>query len=144
MIHIGHAGELSLLFYHFASSALGTNEQDLVLIGDQSHNHFQRLVKSRDGIFKIDNMDFIASTEDVLVHFRIPVAGLVTEVRTCLKQFAHTNLHLRHNNYLVWVNPPHIPATKPTELQRTDGTLVQVLICVRRLGFYLLSLNPRS
>ena len=115
MIHIGHAGELSLLFYYFASCALGTNEQDLVLIGDQSHNHFQRLVKGWDSIFKIDNMDFIASTKDVLVHFRIPVAGLVTEVRTCLKQFAHTNLHLRHNNYLVWVNPPHIPATKPTE-----------------------------
>jgi hypothetical protein len=59
MIYIGHPSELSLLFDYFSRSALGADEQDLVLIGNQSRNHFQRLVKGGDGIFEIDDVDLL-------------------------------------------------------------------------------------
>ena len=43
-------------------------------------------------------MNLVTGAEDELRHFRVPVAGLVTEVSTCLQQVTH--IYLSHDSYL--------------------------------------------
>ena len=59
---------------------------------------FRSDVERGHGVLKIDDVDFVSRPENVLVHFGVPEPGLVSEVRTCLQQVAHT--YLRHNQTL--------------------------------------------
>jgi hypothetical protein len=55
-------------------------------------------------VLEIDNVNFVTSPENVLVHFGVPETGLVSEVCACLQQIAHA--YLRHDCFLVWVTLP--------------------------------------
>ena len=111
MADIGHFRTLSLFPDLFAGGAFGAHEQNLVLFGSQFADHLEGFVESGNCMFQIDDMNLVTGAENVRLHSRIPVASLVSEVRTCLQQFAHTDL--RHDNYLVWVSPPHAPSPNP-------------------------------
>src|SRR6056297_1732958 len=87
-----HAGALGLLLDDLASGTLGAHEQDLVLAAGHALDELQCFVERRHRVLEVDDVDFVAGTEDVLVHLRIPVTGLVTEVRTGLQQVAHAYL----------------------------------------------------
>ncbi len=63
-------------------------------------------------MFKIENMNFIAGTENEFIHFGIPEAGLVAKMDTGLQHVTHG--HSSHNDiFLVRVKPPHIPPVNP-------------------------------
>jgi hypothetical protein len=48
---------------------------------------------------KIDNVNAIAFPENVLLHFRIPASGLVTEVNSGLQQFFHGNFYCQVSSF---------------------------------------------
>ncbi len=58
-------------------------------------------------------MNFVASAEDVLVHFWVPVTSLVTKVDTGLQHIAHA--YIRHVVF-PWVRPPYTPPINPLNL----------------------------
>ena len=63
-------------------------------------------------MLKIDDMNLVTSTKNVLIHFGIPEAGLVAKMDTGLQHVTHG--HSSHNNiFLVRVKPPHIPPVNP-------------------------------
>jgi hypothetical protein len=49
-------------------------------------------------VLEIDDVNFIASPKNVLIHLGVPETGLVSEVRTCLQQVTHA--YLRHSQTL--------------------------------------------
>src|SRR5690606_9945888 len=89
MIDVRRAATCCFFANDLASGALGADEQDLVLARSQLFNELQRVVEHRQGFFAVDDMDLVARAENVLVHFRVPVTGLVAEVHTGLQHVAH-------------------------------------------------------
>jgi hypothetical protein len=53
----------------------------------------QRVVKHNDSFFQVDDMNFVAVTEDERSHLGIPETGLVAEVNTGLQHLAHGSTH---------------------------------------------------
>jgi len=97
MADIGHSGAFSLLPHDLSRGALCTDKQYLVFVAGQSCHQVQCFIKSRNCMLEVDDMNFVTGTEDILVHFRVPVTGLVAKVSARLQQVAHTYLHLRHS-----------------------------------------------
>src|SRR5690606_9098835 len=89
VINIRHASALRLLLDDLASSTLGAYEQYLLLARGEILDLVQRGIHSRYGVFEVDDMNLVAGAEDELLHFRVPVAGLVTEVDTGLEHVFH-------------------------------------------------------
>ena len=104
MTHKRHTAARSLLFYDFTRSSFCTHEHDLVLVFHQPADKSQGVVKRGDSVLKVDDMDFVACPEDVLVHLWIPESGLVAKVRAGLQQLAHA--YLCHKLSLSWVYLP--------------------------------------
>ena len=84
MADIRHTGALCLLLDDFTRSALGANEQNLVLVASQASHHIQRFIEGGNCVLQVDDVNLIAGTKNVLIHFRIPVTGLVAKVSACL------------------------------------------------------------
>jgi hypothetical protein len=42
-------------------------------------------------MLKVDNVNLVTGAKDVFTHLRVPVTGLVSEVRAGLKQVAHAD-----------------------------------------------------
>ena len=89
VIDIRHPGAGRFFSNDLAGSALGADEQQLVLAGSQLFHEAQGVVEHRHGLFQVDDVNLVASTEDELAHLRVPVTGLVAEVRTGLQHIAH-------------------------------------------------------
>ena len=94
----GHATTTGVLLNDLARGSLGADKHDLILIFRQPLHGTQRVVKRGHSVLKVDDVDLVARPENVLIHFGVPEPGLVSEVRTCLQQVAHT--YLRHNQTL--------------------------------------------
>ena len=80
----GHATTAGVLLNDFARGSLSADKHDLVLVFRQPLYGAERVVKRGHSVFKIDDVDFVARPENVLIHFGVPEPGLVSEVRTCL------------------------------------------------------------
>jgi hypothetical protein len=93
---------------HFASSrrfadritrrTLSANEHDFAAFSSQLADEVSRIIEHGQGLLKVDDVNFIALTEDELAHFWIPVTGLVTEMDACFEHLAHSNF--RHDKLL--------------------------------------------
>ncbi len=70
---------------------LGADEEDLSALRDRVDDELIGRLKHPDGLLKIDDVDSVASPEDIGFHFRVPLVGLVTEVNPRLKQQLHGN-----------------------------------------------------
>jgi hypothetical protein len=79
-----HATAASLLLDNLTGSAFCSNEHYLVLLFSEALHRTQRIIKCRNGVLEINNMDLVTGPEDVLIHLGVPETGLVSEVRTCL------------------------------------------------------------
>ena len=109
MIDEGHATPGRLFTNDRGRRALGANKQHLALVRRQLVHIGQRIVQRRHGVLKIDDMDFVAGTEDVLSHLGIPETGLVTEMCACLQQFAHGDLCHEKLQYGLGLHMSRLP-----------------------------------
>ena len=62
-------------------------------------------------MLEVDDVYFVARTENVLIHLRVPEASLVAKVRAGLQQLAHA--YLCHNLSLSWV---YLPLSQDVQL----------------------------
>src|SRR5690554_5390264 len=99
MINERLARTLCFFLDNLGCGALGANKQDLVLVLCQLLNEVKGFVHGRNSLLKVDDMNFVTGAEDILRHFRVPVASLVTKVSTCLEQVTH--IYLSHDITLV-------------------------------------------
>ena len=111
MAHVRHTATFGVLFNDLARSALGANEHDLVFVFSQPADETQRVIERRDSVLEVDDMNFIARSENVLIHLRVPEASLVAKVRAGLQQLAHA--YLCHNLSLSWV---YLPLSQDVQL----------------------------
>jgi len=49
------------------------------------------VIEQGQGLFQVDDVDAVALSEDVRLHLRVPVAGLVTKMHASLEHLAHGN-----------------------------------------------------
>ena len=75
--------------------SLSINEGEYIAIVGKNGSGKSTFAKLFNGLFKVDDMNSIARTEDVLSHLGIPKTGLVTEMATSLKHFAHAYGHVK-------------------------------------------------
>ena len=78
------------LFLHSVSSLLfrADEEDGLAILSEVAHEAVS-LLELFDGLLQVDDVDTVALAVDILRHFRVPSAGLVTEVDTGLKKLFH-------------------------------------------------------
>ncbi|MPM90216.1 hypothetical protein SDC9_137334 [bioreactor metagenome] len=103
LVNVRHAGATRFFGEDLASLTLGADKQDIAAIGGQLAHEVHGFVVLHHRLFEIDDVDFVAMTEDVRGHTRIPETGLVAEVNTGFQHFAHGN---GHSNFLLRVEPP--------------------------------------
>jgi hypothetical protein len=92
---VGHAAARGLFSQHFARGALGTHEQDGLALLAQVREIVHRILEQRNGFFQVDNVDLAACAEDVWIHLRVPVTGLVAKMHASFEHLAHGDL--RHD-----------------------------------------------
>ena len=96
MVHIRHTAAFSFFVDGIACGTLGADKQHRPAIGSNPADRIDRVVVERQGLFKVNDMDLVAGTENEFCHFRVPETGLVTKMHACLKHQAHRNA--RHGN----------------------------------------------
>ena len=89
--HVGHAAALGLLGDRLLGLALGADEQDVLALGGQVLHELQRVLEQPVGLLQVDDVDPVALAEDVLLHLRVPAAGLVPEVDARFEQVLHAD-----------------------------------------------------
>ena len=65
---------------------------ELVYLGADICDSLLGPVQPIQGLSEVDDVDAVPFREDESPHLRIPTAGLVSEVDTCLEQFVQFNL----------------------------------------------------
>ena len=68
---------------------LGADEEDGLAVLSQLSDEVVGFLELLDGFLKVNDVDAVALTVDVLGHLGVPAAGLVTEVDTGLEQLLH-------------------------------------------------------
>ena len=66
---------------------LGGNEEDFTAAAGHFLEHFRCLVDLHDALVQVDDVDSVLLVEDIRSHLRVPLAGEMAEVCTCIKQF---------------------------------------------------------
>ena len=89
---------------------LGADEQDAFAVGCQLTDEGISLFQLLHGLLKIDDVDAVALGVDVGCHFRIPAAGLMTEVHAGFQKLLHRyDCHLFYLLCLFFLHPDHLP-----------------------------------
>ena len=94
MVDVGHTCSFRLLSHQFRRRTLGSNKQDFLLLVSQFGDCIEGCIQRGEGIFEVDNMDFISGAKDILLHFWVPVATLVPEMHSCTEHFFHADGHV--------------------------------------------------
>src|SRR6202047_2283906 len=100
---------------------LGADEEDTAALCNRVADRLERAVQQRHGLGKIDDVDVIARTENVIRHFRIPAVRLVTKVNASLKQLTHREFGKRHSLVLRLVPPETCEQTSLMARLPPDG-----------------------
>ena len=85
--HGRHVDGGRLLGDDVLSLFLGGDEEDLTAAAGHFLEHFGRFVDLHDALVQVDDVDAVLLVEDIRSHLRVPLAGEMTEVCTCIKQF---------------------------------------------------------
>ena len=76
-------------------------------------------------MLEVNNVDLVARTKNVLIHFGVPVTCLVPKVCACLYQFAH--VYLRHSLILFGFI---LRTSSPTNQRKpAPGKLLSMHVC---------------
>ena len=121
-----HTTTLGFFPDRIARGTLGTNEQNLALFRSNLAQVINRILAQWHGLFEIDNMNFVALTEDKGSHFGVPETGLVTEMHARFQHFTHGDVRHKFLQMSVLsgrssveppgVKPPHIRRLRPASL----------------------------
>src|SRR5690606_29443518 len=106
----------------------------LTLRADKKHaatgsNHVthcdERLMKQRNGLREVDDVDIVTIAEEELLHLRVPAVGLVTKVNTSFQQLTHRKIGECHDTHSPFpVEPPRGVNGPLTAPHRTDQPYV--------------------
>ncbi len=88
-----HAGARCFFADDFTGLALGADEQDGALVRSQLAYKLERVLVHRERLLKVDDVDFVAGTEDERGHFGVPEAGLMPEMDTGFQHLTHGDRH---------------------------------------------------
>jgi hypothetical protein len=77
------------LLNDFLGLLLGAHEQQRAASCDGVDDEVVGLVKQAHGVLQVDDVDAVASPEDIGLHLRVPALGLVAEVNASLEQLSH-------------------------------------------------------
>ena len=100
-----------LLLNGIAGGALGADEQHLAAFGRHALDEGGRLRVEGLGLLQIDDVDLVTLAENERGHFRVPEAGLMSEMDTRFQHLSHR--HAGHDELLGWVEPPRVPIGNP-------------------------------
>src|SRR5208337_4683717 len=74
---------------------LGADEQHRAAGGGEIAREVESGAKHLHGLLQIDNVNTVAGAEDVLLHLRVPAAGLMAEVNAGLQKLLHADFSHR-------------------------------------------------
>ena len=89
LIHVRHAALLGIGTDGLLGLTLGADEQHPATVGDEVANEGVGRFDLLQGLLEIDDVDTRPLTVDESPHPRVPAAGLVSEMDTCLEQLLH-------------------------------------------------------
>ena len=89
LVDVGLADARRLLGEDFLGLLLGADEEDGAAVGDRLLDELVRLVDVRQRLLQVDDVDAAALGEDEALDFRVPPAGLVSEVDAAVEQLAN-------------------------------------------------------
>jgi len=92
VVDVGHPAAARLLADDLARGALGAHEQHDAPVRRQAAGIAHGLLEQRQRLLQVDDVDTAPLAVDVGGHLRVPVAGLVAEVRAGLQELAHGDL----------------------------------------------------
>ena len=87
MVDVVHPATLGFFGDGLLRLALGAHEEDRLPEAGLFGNELQRFLEELERLLQVDDVNAVALAEDVFLHLRIPVLGLVPEVNTCFEQF---------------------------------------------------------
>ena len=90
-----------LFSFCFLSLLLGADEQHGAIVGDGGLDEVVGDIDQIQRLEQVDDVDSVTLGKDVLLHLRVPTAGLVTELETGLQHFAHSDLSHGITTFLV-------------------------------------------
>ena len=114
-LDVEHAALLGFLLNSLLSLLLGAHEKNVLsALGNALHESVS-FVDKTDGLFKVNDVNVVSGSIDILLHFRVPLASGVTEVHACFEQLLH-RYYVCHNFCLLFYLP------EPQPLSHSDGT----------------------
>ena len=89
LINVEHTTSLSFSFNGLLCLLLSTYKKYCTTFCNSVFDCVVRIVYKANSFLKVDDVDAITLSVDVLLHFRVPSSCLVSEVNTCFKQLLH-------------------------------------------------------
>ena len=89
LVHIGHSHPLGVTLHAVLGLLLGSHKQHLAALGHQIANIGVGRFDMGERLGQIDDVNTVALAENKPLHFRIPTAGLVSEVDSSIEQLTH-------------------------------------------------------
>ena len=125
-VDIVHSATGSLFLDGFRRLLLRTHKQQRSALFGQLADEVIRLVELFHGFLQVDNINTVPLRENVLLHFRVPSSGVVSEMNTCFKQL------LDRDNRHVSCPPSVFPPSRRIRRNRTAryGTEAIFVRCV--------------
>src|SRR5262249_55589614 len=114
LVDVEHAAAVGLLEHGLLGLLLGADEEHRAAAGGQITDEAVGLPELLEGFLKIDDVNAVALTEDVLLHLRVPALGLMAEVHSGLEQL----LHRQRGHGSSFGLPPPRPAGSPVSGSR--------------------------
>lgn len=80
MVNVGYVGMACLFLDDFVGSMFGVDEQDFVFVGCLFIDECQGIIKGRNCLFQVNDVNFVMGVENEFVYFGILEMGLVIKV----------------------------------------------------------------
>jgi len=95
VVHIVHPAAFGFFLDDILGLLLGADEEHRAAGGGEVAREVERRAEHLHGLLQIDNVDAVAGAEDVLLHLRVPPAGLMAEVNAGLQKLLHADFSHR-------------------------------------------------
>src|SRR5262249_25861606 len=89
LVHVEHAAAAGFLEHGLLGLLLGPDEEHRAAARGQVTHEPVGLAELLEGFLKVDDVNAVALTEDVLLHLRVPALGLMAEMHSGLEQLLH-------------------------------------------------------
>src|SRR5262245_35302620 len=103
-MNMKHAATFRLFPDRFLSLFFCADKQDVATRGGDVAHHNLQVFEHGHRLLQIDNVNAIPSAKYIRLHLRVPTAGLMSEMDSCLQQLLHRNF--AHYCFSPWFYPP--------------------------------------